>query len=721
MAASALEGFTGAITPAKTGLLYKIGLAVVAFAMVLLPLIYIALIGLAAWGVYLHLTHNLWIISSRGGGLFRLIAYLGPAVVGGILVFFMVKPFFAKRGKSPDPVTLDRAQEPLLFAFVEKICGLVGARTPSRIYVDCQVNASAGLKKGLWSNDLVLTIGLPLVSGLSMREFAGVLAHEFGHFSQGAGMRMTYVIRNINFWFARVVYERDAWDQQLDHLARGSDLRIGIVLHGARGCVWLTRRILWALMHAGNAISCFMLRQMEYDADSYEAKVVGSDTFESTASQLRVLSVASQQAYEDVRQSWTNNRLPENLPLLVDLKCAGLSQEIRHKIAGAGAAEKTGWFDTHPCDSDRVKAVQRLGEPGVFRIDSPARGLFADFGQVSRGVTLHQYENQFELKFTEANLMNTEEIVSENAANSEAEAMVKEFYGGVNITLAPLLISASLDGFRDEAAGLAAWNEARKKTVALRPEAEKLSVSCIEEQRRLMGYTSALYLAKAGFQVKPEDFGLPAKGASPTEQEGPANLAAQNASKNIQETVAQMEPFMAALRERVTVALSFALGRCAGGASDEAARLREMVELLAATAAELPNLHQMGARLTAFGLLGQNRGNHSDPAQVDKTARVLVGELNDAVEGLQKRLNEYAYPFPHARGRLTVAQFARAEAPDSNEFQSAYADASTHLDRLFTLHYRLLGKVLARARSAEKNMLDGMAESQSAAAISPKP
>lgn len=61
----------------------------------------------------------------------------------------------------------------------------------------------------LFGNDLVLTIGMPLVLGLSLRQFAGVLAHEFGHFSQGAGMRLTFIIRTISVWFTRVVYERD--------------------------------------------------------------------------------------------------------------------------------------------------------------------------------------------------------------------------------------------------------------------------------------------------------------------------------------------------------------------------------------------------------------------------------------------------------------------------------------------------------------------------------
>ncbi len=314
----------------------------------------------------------------------RLILYLGPAVAGGILVFFMVKPFFAAKAKTPEPITLDPAKEPLLFAFVQKICGLVGAPVPCRIDVDCQVNASASLRRGLWSKDLVLTLGLPLATGLDMRQFAGVLAHEFGHFAQGAGMRLTYIIRKISFWFARVVYERDAWDLKLEQSAESTDWRIGIVLHMARGCVWLSRRILWALMHVGNAISCFMLRQMEYDADSYEAKLAGSDAFESTASRLRVLNVATQTAYEDVRQSWASSRLPENLPLLIDHKASSLPAEVQQKLSTSAASEKTGWFDTHPCDADRVRAARRLNEPGVFRLTDPASRLFSDFAELSK-------------------------------------------------------------------------------------------------------------------------------------------------------------------------------------------------------------------------------------------------------------------------------------------------------------------------------------------------
>jgi Zn-dependent protease with chaperone function len=699
---SPMEAFTGTITRTRTGPLYSAGLAIVAFAMVLLPALYLALIALTTWGVFWHLTNNTWIFSggSGRGGFVRLILYLGPAVAGGILVFFMIKPFFAKKAKGPEPIALDPAKEPLLFAFVRRICTLVGAPPPSRVDVDCQVNASASLRRGLWSRDLVLTVGLPLAAGLEMRQFAGVLAHEFGHFAQGAGMRLTYIIRRINFWFARVVYERDEWDVKLDQSASNSDWRIALVLHAARGCVWLTRRILWALMHAGNAISCFMLRQMEFDADSYEAKVVGSDAFELTAARLRLLNAATQSAYEDVQQCWASKRLPADLPLLIGHKATALPAEIQHKLSSSAASGTTGWFDTHPCDADRVRAARRLNEHGVFRVTEPAAGLFSDFAQLSETVTRHQYEKHLELEFTDQNLMSAEEILRESAASNQADAMVRKYYGEVNVSLKPLLTNGELPAIgADEAA--CKWREACQTVEALRPEAEKLSGECVERQRRQTDLVAAHSLANAGFKLEPGQFGLPTHAMSRGEQEVAARDALLEARTVIEDCLSRLEPYMAALRERVTMALRLAQANGTGMEPEHATEVAGLVRLLSAVAAEMPRAHEMGSKLRAFALLAENRGNHSDPAQVDQKISELAAEFESAVRGIQERLKDFAYPFPHARGQLTVAEYARAETQHEHKWVRAYQEANAHVDRLFALHYRLIGRVLVRAEAAE--------------------
>ena len=316
--------------------------------------------------------------------------------IGAVLVFFMVKPLFARRQKQAQPLALNPGVDATLFAFIAKICDTVGAPMPKRIDLDCQLNASASFRRGaasLVGNDLVLTIGLPLVAGLNMREFAGVSAHEFGHFTQSFGMRLTYVIRSVNGWFARVVYERDEWDAWLTAWAEDTeDWRAMIVVNFARLAVWLSRSLLSLLMHFGHGVSCFLLRQMEYDADSYEIKLAGSAVFEQTTKRLGVLNEATRQTYKTMRASWnTSRRLPDNFPAYLAGMEAKLQPEKRTQIDDAVGLTRTGIFDTHPSPGDSIRQARQAGEPGVFDLDFPATMLFANFTAVSKQVTFLHY------------------------------------------------------------------------------------------------------------------------------------------------------------------------------------------------------------------------------------------------------------------------------------------------------------------------------------------
>ena len=250
----------GETRPKPVSLLYKLGLAAVALMMVLLPIIYVGIIVLVAWGVYEHALHPQY---QLGGGTLALLVYLAPIIVGGVLVFFMIKPLFARRPKDYEPHGVLPGEEPELFRLIYAVCDTVQAPRPARVLVDFQVNAFAGFRRGLpdlLRRRLTLSIGLPLVAGLSVRQFGGVLAHEFGHFSQGAAMSLTFIVRSVNAWFARVVYERDAWDDRLRSSAQRSDFRFGIIsAPGARD----------GLGDASDSLAaheCWPCRQLFHDA-----------------------------------------------------------------------------------------------------------------------------------------------------------------------------------------------------------------------------------------------------------------------------------------------------------------------------------------------------------------------------------------------------------------------------------------------------------------------
>lgn len=412
-AAELVAAFTGPVARTPVSVFYRVGLLLVTVMMILLPLVYLAMIVAAAWGVYEYGTHLTFLLHYTYGGfhfmLLRWMAYFGPLFVGIVLVLFMVKPVFARRAPQAQPLAMNPALEPALYAFISTICDLVGAPMPKRIDLDCQLNASAGFRRGaasLLKDDLVLTIGLPLVAGLSLRELAGIIAHEFGHFTQGFGMRLSYVIRNINAWFARVVYQRDAWDLWLEEWSdQVQDFRVMIVVISARMAVGFSRLLLMALMFLGHGVSCFLLRQMEYDADSYEIKIAGSDTFEAAARRIAALSQAMGKSYKEMRTTWNlSRRVPEDFPAYLIMQEAKLPPAARQQLQDTLGLATTGLFDTHPSDGDRIRRARQAREPGVFHLDLPASVLFSRFDVVSKQVTQLHYAEDLGLSVDQSNL-----------------------------------------------------------------------------------------------------------------------------------------------------------------------------------------------------------------------------------------------------------------------------------------------------------------------------
>jgi len=420
-----INAFGGPVPRTRVSIFYQLGLVAVTIMMVILPVIYVAMIVAAGYGVYYYATHFTFMLrSTHGSGrlyILLLLAYLAPLFAGVVLVFFMVKPLFARRAPRAQPLALDPAINSTLYAFIARICETVGAPMPRRIDLNCDLNASAGFRRGMWSlfgNDLVLTIGLPLVAGLSLREFAGVMAHEFGHFTQGFGMRLSYVIRSVNGWFARVVYERDAWDVMLITWSEeAEDWRIMLVVGCARLGVGFSRLLLMLLMFIGHGVSCFLLRQMEYDADSYEIKVAGSENTERTMIKLNLLGEALDRAYKEIRSTWnTSRRLPENFPAFLAFKEAALPAPLRTKIEDTAGLARTGLFSTHPSAGDRIRKARRAGEPGVFHLDHSATMLFANFDAVAKLITLLHYNDDHGLNCDASNLRGMEFYAKPQAA-----------------------------------------------------------------------------------------------------------------------------------------------------------------------------------------------------------------------------------------------------------------------------------------------------------------
>jgi hypothetical protein len=210
-------------------------------------------------------------------------------------------------------------------------------------------------------------------------------------------------------------------------LAEVQDWRVALVVGAARLAVWLSRLVLKVLMYTGHGVGCLLLRQMEYDADSYEIKLAGSETFEAMSKRFEVLVHLLKPAYKDIRVSWNlNRRLPDNFPLYFMQHDEKLRPEVRTQIEDTAGLSTTGIFHTHPSTGDRIRQARRAGEPGIFHLDGPASALFSDFNESARQVTYLHYAHDVGLPVEMAKFYSTEGETAQSKAPSVEGPLLEE-------------------------------------------------------------------------------------------------------------------------------------------------------------------------------------------------------------------------------------------------------------------------------------------------------
>lgn len=498
--------FNGQVGSIGVSVGYQAGLVIVAIAMVMLPVIYLGLIAATGLGVYWHAVEHIEILTNYRGGLWalfgRTLLYAGPLIAGAILILFMLKPLVARQTRATSFYTVEREQEPELYAFVDAVASSVGAPSPSIIRLSCEVNAGAGFRRGLWSvltNDMVLVIGMPLAAGLNMRQFAGVLAHELGHFSQWLAMRMTFMIARINGWFARVVFERDQWDHKLAELSVVDNLWVQLVFLLARLCVWISRLILTVFLFAAGAMSCFLLRQMEFNADRYEVAVAGCDAFESTLKRMREMTIAAQSLERRVGAAQAAGQLADDFPAMVAAMPASTS-----RVDQTLFAEPRGFFSTHPSDDARIHRAKARRGAGIFTIERPCAVLFRNYAVLCKWVTLGHYESMLGRSINAEQLVPVERLLAHRRLDDDSRAAFERYFGNLLSSLR-WLTAIEPEPILDQAAvnhAVAALGGARQRMMQLAKdgreaiermeslESERMRFAIIDEVTRT-GLTNA--------------------------------------------------------------------------------------------------------------------------------------------------------------------------------------------------------------------------------------
>jgi heat shock protein HtpX len=267
-------------------------------------------------------------------------------VGGGLLIIWAIIPRpdkFVPPGPRVTP-----ASEPELFKLVQAVAVATRQPMPDELYIVNDVNAFVTQCGGVmgFGSRRVMGVGLPLMQAVSVQEFTGILAHEFGHYHAG--------------------------DVALGPWIYKTRTAIGRTIHKLSGTV-LQKVFVWygtLFLRITQAVS----RRQEFIADEIAARVAGAGPMISSLRKTHGAALAFQSYWQsELAPVLRSGYLPPITRgfahfMQADRVASGIHSVVKLEESGG----TTDPFDTHPSLRDRVSALSGLtqGSAGDTRTAS---------------------------------------------------------------------------------------------------------------------------------------------------------------------------------------------------------------------------------------------------------------------------------------------------------------------------------------------------------------
>lgn len=381
---------------------YSMIQGIVGFALLYLGLV---VVGIVLLVVCYYVSIGIISISPN---FLTLAAGLGLLTLGVMFLIFLVKFIFSKTTETdPNQIEIFEKDYPTLFAFIRKVTEEVKTDFPKRIFLIPDVNAAVFYNSSFFSMFFPvrknLKIGLGLVNSLTLSEFKGALAHEFGHFSQQSMALGSYVY-TVNKVIFNLVNQRDRWDRMLERWANTG----GVFGFFAGITYWMVNQVrtLLHLFYTKLNIRYMALsREMEYHADLVACSVAGNKPLISTLRRIEftdqsyhyVLNSLNQLAgkKKKVTNIYTAHRMATAF-LAKQFELATINdmpdittEDLEKNLVKSRLNIKDQWA-SHPSREERELNINTVNLP-VNTLDESAWSLFENAAACQQQVTAHLY------------------------------------------------------------------------------------------------------------------------------------------------------------------------------------------------------------------------------------------------------------------------------------------------------------------------------------------
>lgn len=346
-------------------------------SIILFVITYIVLFALAV-GLAVLCGYAAILLISFKANFITLMLGIGIAAVGVLTLFFLVKFIFTKSNTDlSNYLEVTEHDEPELFALIKDVVQKANTQFPRKVYLSSEVNASVFYNSSFWSMFLPvrknLHIGLGLMNSVTVDEFKGIIAHEFGHFSQRS-MKVGSYVYNVNYIIHNMLYDNDSYNNFVSKLANLN----GWISFPLLGSIKIVQGIQWILQkvyHTVNLNYRALSREMEFHADEVAAYIAGPHTIETSLVRLPLADAALNDVLTYYSSKIESNVKPESLfaqqlfvmnyrannygfPIENDLPL--VTPESSSRFNRSKLMFDNSWA-THPSNEDRIARVKSLG------------------------------------------------------------------------------------------------------------------------------------------------------------------------------------------------------------------------------------------------------------------------------------------------------------------------------------------------------------------------
>jgi len=354
--------------------------------------------------------------------------------------------------------------------------------------------------------------------------------------------------------------------------------------------------------------------------------------------------------------------------------------------------EKTGMFDTHPADADRLVAARAVGSDGVMSGgDATASALFADFMSLCTTATRHHYEHDLGLEPESLTFVSIEAALNNSGERQVRRQALDTMFDGCISFLCPLSLPPLPALPRED---LVVASQAARATMSrFQGEGLQAQYRQLEElESRRIDAISALKLFDASFKsLDAKAFGLQ------TATRDEAKSLASMIARQQQALAATLQPFDSAAISRLTHGVALA-GR--GGSGEDLAPVLTAVNAMAAVVPVLVELRQW------VNVLEVVEGNLEGAPSVVQ-AKACVGQIREAIANRLRRVHDSLILITGPDGRSSTAPTLAALCGLSPSTPPEQAEGV--IQRAWRLYFDFLGQLTAATLQVEETLASAAA------------